>query len=36
VLDVRTLDIHDDDRLDEAQLTAWVKHASLLPANECE
>ena len=29
--DVRTLDIHEDDQLDEAQLAAWVKQASLLP-----
>jgi hypothetical protein len=28
---VRYLDIHKDDRLDEAQLAAWVKQASLLP-----
>jgi hypothetical protein len=27
----RYLDIHEDDRLDEAQLAAWVKQASLLP-----
>ena len=29
--DVRYLDIHEDDQLDEAQLVAWVKQASLLP-----
>jgi hypothetical protein len=29
--DVRYLDIHEDDELDEAQLAAWVKQASLLP-----
>lgn len=29
--DVRYLDIHEGDRLDEAQLAAWVKQASLLP-----
>ena len=29
--DVRYLDIHEDDRLDEAQLAAWVKQASHLP-----
>jgi hypothetical protein len=29
--DVRYLDIHEDDDLDEAQLAAWVKQASLLP-----
>jgi hypothetical protein len=28
---VRYLDIHEDDQLDEAQLAAWVKQASLLP-----
>jgi hypothetical protein len=28
---VRYLDIHQDDQLDEAQLAAWVKQASLLP-----
>jgi hypothetical protein len=29
--DVRYLDIHEDDELDEAQLAAWVKQASQLP-----
>lgn len=29
--DVRYLDIHEDDRLDEAQLAAWVKQAAALP-----
>jgi hypothetical protein len=29
--DVRYLDIHEDDELDEAQLTAWVKQAAALP-----
>jgi len=29
--DVRYLDIHEDDELDETQLAAWVKQASLLP-----
>ena len=29
--DVRYLDIHEDDRLDEAKVTAWVKQASRLP-----
>jgi hypothetical protein len=29
--DTRYLDIHEDDRLDEAQLVAWVKQASQLP-----
>jgi hypothetical protein len=28
---VRYLDIHEDDRLDEAQLAGWVKQASQLP-----
>jgi hypothetical protein len=28
---VRYLDIHEDDALDEAQFAAWVKQASLLP-----
>ena len=29
--DVRYLDIHEDDQLDEAQLAAWVTQASQLP-----
>ena len=29
--DVRYLDIHEDDELDEAQLADWVKQASQLP-----
>jgi hypothetical protein len=29
--DTRYLDIHEDDQLDEAQLTAWVNQASQLP-----
>jgi hypothetical protein len=29
--DVRYLDIHEDDRLEEAQLAAWVTQASRLP-----
>jgi hypothetical protein len=29
--DVRYLDIHEDDKLDEAQFAAWVKQASQLP-----
>lgn len=29
--EVRYLDIHEDDRLDEAQLAAWVKQAAALP-----
>jgi hypothetical protein len=29
--DTRTLDIHEDDQFDEAQLAAWVKQASQLP-----
>jgi hypothetical protein len=29
--EVRYLDIHEDDQLDEAQLAAWVKQAGQLP-----
>lgn len=29
--EVRYLDIHEDDELDEAQFTAWVKQAAALP-----
>ena len=29
--DVRYLDIHEDDEVDDAQLAAWVKQASQLP-----
>jgi len=29
--DTRYLDLHENDQLDEAQLAAWVKQASLLP-----
>ena len=29
--DVRYLDIHEDDRIDEARLASWVKQASRLP-----
>jgi len=29
--DVRYLDIHEDDQLDEAQLAGWMKQASQLP-----
>ena len=29
--DVRYLDIHEDDEIDEAQFAAWVKQASQLP-----
>ena len=29
--EVRYLDLHEDDTLDEAQLTGWVKQASRLP-----
>jgi hypothetical protein len=32
--EVRYLDIHEHDQLDEAQLTAWVKQASLLPGKQ--
>ena len=31
---VRYLDIHEHDALDEAQLAAWVKHASELPGEK--
>src|SRR5262245_28522927 len=30
--DVRYLDVHEDDQLDEAQLAVWVKQASRLPS----
>ena len=29
--DVRYLDIHEDDQLDEAQMAKWVKQAAALP-----
>ena len=32
--DVRYLDIHEDDEIDDAQLAAWVKQASLLPGEK--
>jgi len=32
--DVRYLDIHENDQLDEAQFTAWVKQASQLPGEK--
>jgi hypothetical protein len=32
--EVRYLDIHEDDRLDEAQLAAWIRQASELPGWE--
>ena len=32
--EVRYLDIHEDDELDEAQLAAWVKQASQLPGKQ--
>ena len=32
--DVRYLDIHENDELDEAQLAAWVKQASQLPGEK--
>ena len=32
--DTRYIDIHEDDQLDEAQLAAWVKQASLLPGEK--
>jgi hypothetical protein len=32
--EVRYLDIHEDDKFDEAQLAAWVKQASQLPGKQ--
>lgn len=32
--EVRYLDIHEDDELDEAQFTAWVKQAAALPGEK--
>ncbi|MBC7767345.1 MAG: DUF1801 domain-containing protein [Phycisphaerales bacterium] len=32
--DVRYLDIHEDDEIDEAQIAAWVKQASKLPGEK--
>ena len=32
--DVRYLDIHEDDELDERQFVAWVKQASKLPGEQ--
>ncbi len=32
--DTRYLDIHEDDQIDEAQFTAWVKQASQLPGEK--
>ena len=32
--DVRYLDIHEDDELDEAQFADWVKQASELPGEK--
>jgi hypothetical protein len=29
--DVRHLDIHEDDQLDEAQMSKWVRQAAALP-----
>jgi hypothetical protein len=29
--ETRYLDIHEDDALDEAQLTSWVRQAAALP-----
>jgi hypothetical protein len=31
--DVRYLDIHEDDPLDEAQLARWIRQASKLPGD---
>ena len=32
--EVRYLDIHEDDKLDEKQFTAWVKQASHFPGEK--
>ena len=32
--EVRYLDVHEDDKLDEAQFTAWVKQVSQLPGEK--
>jgi hypothetical protein len=32
--DVRYLDIHEDDKIDEAQIISWVKQASKLPGEK--
>jgi hypothetical protein len=32
--EVRYLDVHEDDELDEAQFAAWVKQASQLPGED--
>jgi hypothetical protein len=29
--DIRYIDIHEDDELDEAQMASWVKQAAALP-----
>ncbi|MND07319.1 hypothetical protein D3C83_292170 [compost metagenome] len=29
--DVRYLDVREDDEIDEAQLTSWIKQAAALP-----
>ena len=34
--EVRYLDIHEDEELDEAQLAAWLKQAAALPVEQCE
>ena len=34
--EVRYLDIHEDDPLDEAQFAGWVEQSNQRPANECE
>jgi hypothetical protein len=31
---VRYLDIHEEDKLDEKQFAAWVKHARKLPGEK--
>ena len=32
--EVRYLDVHEDDELDEAQFAAWVQQASQLPGED--
>lgn len=33
--EVRYLDIHEDDRLDEALMASWIRQASKLPGETC-
>jgi hypothetical protein len=30
-MEVRYLDIHEDDQLDEAQMATWIRQAAALP-----